>query len=627
MKGVVTWFGQSLVLNSLFILLNITGVTFVTMAFHKNNESNLLLFGSIGLVLLLISIVGLVIFKGRLFMSYFSRIIVGGLFIVSGLIKANDPLGFSYKLEEYFEDGALAFRIKEWFGMPGFSLEFLMCYALFFSVLICILEIVLGVLTIIGGKIRFVAWSLMVIMLFFTFLTWHTANCNPDKQFLDRDTYSINNPVGVQKLEELKSNKSLKLVAKTSDEIIIDEMKQPQCVNDCGCFGDAMKGSLGRSLTPSESLWKDYLLVYFSFWIFIAQRIIQPNSFKENSSLVLLSMLVIVFFSFVFGWFFPVLFGLFVIMLSLWLIRAGGMYFSNYWSISAVITVVCLIFVWYVLSYEPLKDYRPYAEGSNLKQKMNDGIEGKYQNLLVYSNLKTGEKKEFDASSKLYLDSKIWEKTKLWKYDTMINKEIIPTKLPSISNQFNPMINFSEIGVAEKKLKFIQDKLSHQKISGVIVRDKGGEQTYEITPQDYADNYSDTSLYEFIRRSQILDPALSEISLREYILKAPRIFVVFSKELSEFKSVHLERLKAIKMMCSMRKIPFVLVCNANREEINVWRNKNNFQIAAFSNDATELKAIARSNPSLMIVEKGIVKEKFPWRSFPSVNWLKKYVFK
>ena len=32
----------------------------------------------------------------------FSIIFVGILFIISGLIKANDPLGFSYKLEEYF---------------------------------------------------------------------------------------------------------------------------------------------------------------------------------------------------------------------------------------------------------------------------------------------------------------------------------------------------------------------------------------------------------------------------------------------------------------------------------------------------------------------------------------------
>ncbi|NNK36641.1 MAG: DoxX family protein, partial [Eudoraea sp.] len=30
-----------------------------------------------------------------------SRIFVGVLFILSGLIKLNDPVGFSFKLEEY----------------------------------------------------------------------------------------------------------------------------------------------------------------------------------------------------------------------------------------------------------------------------------------------------------------------------------------------------------------------------------------------------------------------------------------------------------------------------------------------------------------------------------------------
>ena len=53
-------------------------------------------------------------------MSSVARVLVGGLFIVSGSVKANDPMGFAYKLEEYFEDGALAYRIKEWFGAPGF---------------------------------------------------------------------------------------------------------------------------------------------------------------------------------------------------------------------------------------------------------------------------------------------------------------------------------------------------------------------------------------------------------------------------------------------------------------------------------------------------------------------------
>ena len=35
------------------------------------------------------------------------RTIVGALFVVSGLIKSNDAYGFMYKLQEYFEPGAM----------------------------------------------------------------------------------------------------------------------------------------------------------------------------------------------------------------------------------------------------------------------------------------------------------------------------------------------------------------------------------------------------------------------------------------------------------------------------------------------------------------------------------------
>jgi uncharacterized membrane protein YphA (DoxX/SURF4 family) len=39
------------------------------------------------------------------------RILVGVLFIISGLIKANDPIGFSYKLQEYFEVFGMEFFV------------------------------------------------------------------------------------------------------------------------------------------------------------------------------------------------------------------------------------------------------------------------------------------------------------------------------------------------------------------------------------------------------------------------------------------------------------------------------------------------------------------------------------
>ena len=65
-------------------------------------------------------------------LSLISRVLVGALFIVSGLIKANDPLGFSYKLVEYFTEDVLGFT-------------WLADYVLPLAVLICVAEIVLGI--------------------------------------------------------------------------------------------------------------------------------------------------------------------------------------------------------------------------------------------------------------------------------------------------------------------------------------------------------------------------------------------------------------------------------------------------------------------------------------------------
>jgi uncharacterized membrane protein YphA (DoxX/SURF4 family) len=202
--------GRSLILNCLGIVMNLTGLGFLAVAYHQGFEEQAALYKTIGFSLFGIGLLMFVFLRGLHLASYIARGLVGGLFIVSGLIKANDPIGFSYKLEEYFEDGALAYRIKEAFGWKEFSLEFLIDYALAFSVFLCILEIVLGVLVIIGGKIKLTSWLLLGIMVFFTFLTWHTASCDPEKKFVDRDRYSRSSELAQTKLEAAKSNPDMK---------------------------------------------------------------------------------------------------------------------------------------------------------------------------------------------------------------------------------------------------------------------------------------------------------------------------------------------------------------------------------------------------------------------------------
>jgi hypothetical protein len=81
---------------------------------------------------------------------------VGLLFIFSGLIKANDPLGLSYKMQEFFEVWGLAFLDD---------------YSLALSLFMNTLEIVAGVALLIKFPYKQTLWLLLGLIVFFTFLT------------------------------------------------------------------------------------------------------------------------------------------------------------------------------------------------------------------------------------------------------------------------------------------------------------------------------------------------------------------------------------------------------------------------------------------------------------------------
>ncbi|MEO6136931.1 MAG: BT_3928 family protein [Ginsengibacter sp.] len=97
-----------------------------------------------------------------------SRIIVGILFIFSGLVKANDPRGLAYKMQEFFE---------VW-GRDSFLhslMNTLSDFALPFSIIMITLEIIVGVALLLGAYKKFFSWLLLVLIIFFTFLTGYAV--------------------------------------------------------------------------------------------------------------------------------------------------------------------------------------------------------------------------------------------------------------------------------------------------------------------------------------------------------------------------------------------------------------------------------------------------------------------
>jgi uncharacterized membrane protein YphA (DoxX/SURF4 family) len=156
----------------------------------------------------------------------FCRWFVGILFIFSGLIKLNDPLGFSYKLDEYFSAAVL-------------GLEFLQPFALPMAIFVVIFEVVLGIMLLLGFQKKFTIWSILLMIVFFTFLTFYSA-------YFDK-------------------------------------------VTDCGCFGDAIP------LTPWQSFYKDIVLLVMILILFFNMDNLSSTFTKAKSSLIILVATIICF--------------------------------------------------------------------------------------------------------------------------------------------------------------------------------------------------------------------------------------------------------------------------------------------------------------------------------------------
>ena len=153
-----------------------------------------------------------------------SRIIVGVLFIFSGLIKANDPAGLSYKMQEFFE---------VW-GLHGFN-----DYTLAFSIIMIAFEIIAGVAVLVGWQFPLFSWLLLLLIIFFTFLTGYAL---------------------------LSGN-----------------------IRECGCFGDCIK------LTAGESFVKDLVLLVLILVLFVKRNTIKPLLPNSMSMLFLLASTIFAF--------------------------------------------------------------------------------------------------------------------------------------------------------------------------------------------------------------------------------------------------------------------------------------------------------------------------------------------
>jgi len=157
------------------------------------------------------------------FLQYFT----GFLFLVSGWVKAVDPLGTAYKMEQYFAEFEIAFE-GSWMSFLAPVFPWLAGFSVAFSVFMIIFEIVLGVMVLIGAYPKWSAWAFFLLIIFFTVLTgftYLTGYVPSGENFFNFGAWEAYTATNMR-------------------------------VTDCGCFGDFIK------LEPKVSFFKDIVLLF-----------------------------------------------------------------------------------------------------------------------------------------------------------------------------------------------------------------------------------------------------------------------------------------------------------------------------------------------------------------------------
>ncbi|MCQ2974414.1 MAG: DoxX family protein [Bacteroidales bacterium] len=212
---------------------------------------------------------------------FLCRIFVGVIFCYSGFVKAVDPTGLSYKIGDYF--------------IYVFNMPWMVDYTMPMAIILPALELTAGIMLIFHLRVKIAAWILLFLMIVFTPITFYIA-------FYD-------------------------------------------AVQDCGCFGDAIK------LTNWQTFWKDVILLALAIFIFTTRKRLE-NPLSDNVE----RAIAVVFFCLVIG------------------------------------------FEHFTLRHLPIIDYRPYKIGNYIPELMEfppDAPREVIEHIFIMKNTETGEEKEF----------------------------------------------------------------------------------------------------------------------------------------------------------------------------------------------------------------------------------------
>lgn len=502
----------------------------------------------------------------------FLKNFVGVLFIISGLVKAIDPIGTALKMEEYFEEFARVFR------EPISSLsESLSHAALPFSVFMIVLEIGLGVAFIFGTQRKFTAWLNAVIIVFFTLLTGFTflTSYTPGAMSLMLMVgtvatlaivaVQVKNPyvrwgsVAAALLFLALNPYNFLMVHDTVNGEWVDTRfwladlthgdkygaghwkydRNQMRVTDCGCFGDFIK------LKPKISFTKDLILLLPTVIFLLFWKKITPLTNKK--------------------------FVLDAVSLGLVVLLTVFCFYNTHWN-------------------EPVVDFRPFKTGTDLLAERKACMDNptKVQKIYTYVNKQNGQALEitdedFSKRWKEFSDTAVW-KNDMTKMVEKVTKEGCTSKIKDMYLDADP---------------------------------------YEYLPQIFpAMSQNLDSLFELAaaqHKDYERDLTGNDIISKLFLLDDKQQFLVVINDMKHANGVACQEKVAplLKEAKAANLGVYCLYSGATADEAKAFAQTYQLDCPMIFGDEKLLKTMCRGNPAVFSLKQGKVLHKWHWRNIPT----------
>ncbi len=457
-----------------------------------------------------------------LIMSY-AQNFCGGFFIFSGMVKAVDPLGLAYKMEQYFEQFEFVFD-GTWFSFMSSLFPILTDYASGLSVFIIVFEIVLGIMLIMGHRPKFTSWSFLGLVVFFTVLTgftFLTGYVPSDGAFFNFSSW------GAYDSSNMK-------------------------VTDCGCFGDFLK------LEPKVSFQKDlFLLIPALFFIFRSKTMHHIGSSLLRNLVTVIATLGLLYFC-----------------------------LSN--------------FVWDI----PDNDFRPFKKGADIasQKKAEEDAAANVQVLGVnLTNKSSNERVEIDYNT--YLATFKDYPKEAWSVDYVQSE-------PTVEHT-----KISEFDVVDADGASLNDQILGS--SGPLFLIVAYEIYGDASPSTRIVRDTTYTLDTIYGSDQSVNIERSILGVdertEEYVDYLWKDF--YTKRYEEVVSPFIREARA-------DGIPGYIAVGADATQIADFIDDMDLDIIGGESDDILLKTIVRSNPGVVLFDKGLLVDKWHYKQLPDYGVVK-----